>query len=322
LYVAATRAGDELVIGMAYNPNSRSPWLPFHEWLNERGIPLLLPPAGAAERRVLQRPAADIQAEIATVGQARAAAAVATYRAAPVTVRKGLIAAADAEPGRLPPQPDAGEPPDAPAAADAASGDAVSLPGSSPELGRARRERGTEWGSIVHEALEAALRDPGEERLRALCRGWLIAAERPMDAAGEPEELAELLALVRAVRAARVWRQAQAAEARLSEVPFAIALSAAEYAALAGGGVPAADAVPLEIIDGRIDLAFREADGWTIVDYKSDAEGAEIPAELMHRYRTQVQLYARIWERLTGELVKERLLLFTAGVRPAVVAVS
>jgi ATP-dependent exoDNAse (exonuclease V) beta subunit len=251
---------------------------------------------------VLEITAEAVLAEIEGAARTRAAAGVASYLAAPVTVRKGVI--------------------------DGSGQAAVAIPepladtDREREVVRERHERGTEWGSIVHEALEAALRDVSVDRLRALCRGWLIAAERPMDALGEPLELAELLELVAAVRQADLWQRALAADCRLTEVPFAIALGAEEYAILTGGGDLPPDTVPLEIIDGRIDLAFREAGGWTIVDYKSDAGGTRIPAELMRRYQTQVRLYARIWERLTGETVTERRLLFTAGPRPVAVAVT
>ncbi|NJD11345.1 MAG: hypothetical protein FIB01_13215, partial [Gemmatimonadetes bacterium] len=294
LYVAATRAGDELVVGMAASPRSRSLWHSFHDWLRQHGTRLELPPPGDRSRSQLTRPAAAVRAEIETIAQARTAAARPGYRVASVTARKQWSVEAAA--------PELSAP-----------ADAEPLSGSDPELLRARHERGTEWGSIVHEALEAALGGASPDQLRALGRGWLIAAERPTDALGEPTELAELLAVVAAVRASRVWQRALAADVRLTEVPFAVAVSATEWAALAGEATPAADAAPRELIDGRIDLAFRERAGWTIVDYKSDAEGTGIPVALMRRYQSQVRLYGRIWERLTGEPVIERLLLFTAG---------
>ena len=65
-------------------------------------------------------------------------------------------------------------------------------------------------------------------------------------------------------------------------------------------------------MDGRIDLIFRETDGWVVVDYKSDAAGDGIPAALMARYRGQLALYASAWERLTGEPVRQTALFFTA----------
>jgi len=53
------------------------------------------------------------------------------------------------------------------------------------------------------------------------------------------------------------------------------------------------------LVEGVIDLAFEEADGWTVVDFKTDAELAgELP-----RYRRQVGLYASVVARATGKNV-------------------
>ncbi|HEY3099040.1 MAG TPA: UvrD-helicase domain-containing protein [Methylomirabilota bacterium] len=51
------------------------------------------------------------------------------------------------------------------------------------------------------------------------------------------------------------------------------------------------------LIEGIVDLAFEDAGGWTVVDFKTDAEiAAELP-----RYRRQVGLYASIVARATGK---------------------
>jgi ATP-dependent exoDNAse (exonuclease V) beta subunit len=53
------------------------------------------------------------------------------------------------------------------------------------------------------------------------------------------------------------------------------------------------------LIEGVVDLAFEDADGWTVVDFKTDAEiAAELP-----RYRRQVGLYASVVARATGRNV-------------------
>src|SRR5262249_15501958 len=58
------------------------------------------------------------------------------------------------------------------------------------------------------------------------------------------------------------------------------------------------------LIEGVVDLAFEDADGWTVVDFKTDAEIAgELP-----RYRRQVGLYASIISRATGKGAKAVLL--------------
>ena len=67
-----------------------------------------------------------------------------------------------------------------------------------------------------------------------------------------------------------------------------------------------------EVLEGVIDLAFREADGWVVADYKTDVgTDPDFPVRLAS-YRRQVELYADAWSRLTGEPVKERVLFFTA----------
>ena len=53
------------------------------------------------------------------------------------------------------------------------------------------------------------------------------------------------------------------------------------------------------LVEGVLDLAFEDAGGWTVVDFKTDAE---IAAEL-GRYRRQVGLYASVVARATGRNV-------------------
>jgi ATP-dependent helicase/nuclease subunit A len=53
------------------------------------------------------------------------------------------------------------------------------------------------------------------------------------------------------------------------------------------------------LVEGVLDLAFEDAGGWTVVDFKTDAE---IAAELA-TYRRQVRLYASIVARATGTAV-------------------
>ncbi len=51
------------------------------------------------------------------------------------------------------------------------------------------------------------------------------------------------------------------------------------------------------IIEGIVDLAFEEQQGWTVVDYKTDRELAAIGED---RYRRQVALYASAIAQATG----------------------
>ena len=58
------------------------------------------------------------------------------------------------------------------------------------------------------------------------------------------------------------------------------------------------------VLEGVLDLAFEEDDGWTVVDLKTDAE----LAGSLPRYRRQVAAYARIVARATGRPVKAVLM--------------
>ena len=279
LYVAATRAAQELIVSSASNPNSPSPWRSFHEWLRQHAAQITLPQPGHIAREQLEATADEMNTAVTEADLRRQAHARPTYRAAAVTDRKGEVIVDDEGVAR-----------------DGEGGTAAA--------------RGTEWGTAVHDALLAAARGLTGEQLRTAVRNVLLGSDRPVDQEGQPAELDELIAIVEAVRGSDVWLRAQSAEHRLVEVPFAVRFSGEEYARAIGGGADAG--AGYEIVDGRIDLIFREPDGWVIVDYKSDAAGERIPADLMRRYRGQLALYASAWERLTGESVKERALLFTA----------
>jgi ATP-dependent helicase/nuclease subunit A len=145
--------------------------------------------------------------------------------------------------------------------------------------------------------------------------------------------------LVSAVKGSRLWTRARRAERMLSEVPFAVpgvrVGDVEDASARSGGGVrPQLDLfgelrpadqlagddaerevsgrLPTQILEGVIDLAFLEGDGWVIADYKTDVGTDPDFARRRQTYRRQVDLYAEAWTRLTGDPVKERVLFFTA----------
>ena len=67
----------------------------------------------------------------------------------------------------------------------------------------------------------------------------------------------------------------------------------------------------MRVLEGVIDLVFKEDDGWVVADYKTDVgTDPDFPARAA-AYRRQVELYAEAWTRLSGEPVKERVLFFT-----------
>jgi ATP-dependent exoDNAse (exonuclease V) beta subunit len=178
------------------------------------------------------------------------------------------------------------------------------------ESSPARPSRGFSWGTVVHGALAAAA-DGGlpRESLARICHGLLVENERPVDANGKPAELDELMALIETLSSSDLWRRARASERLVVEMPFSTLTPQRTQA----GGDPSAG--PSLYVEGVIDLAFMEADGWAIADYKTDV-GTDPGFPARHdSYRKQVDLYAECWSLLTGEAVKERILFYTTQQR-------
>jgi ATP-dependent exoDNAse (exonuclease V) beta subunit len=95
-----------------------------------------------------------------------------------------------------------------------------------------------------------------------------------------------------------IWKRAMRSGTALVEVPFTATDT---------------DSETNTVIDGVIDLAFREKEGWTIADYKTDAVAdPAVWQQRIEMYRRQVNLYSDYWEQLTGEPVIERVLVLTS----------
>ncbi len=312
LYVAVTRAREELVVARWPEKPEGSAWAALDPWLLRTGQELSLESREAAPRAALEIQAAEVQARVAEAAVRVEAASEPTFRHVSVTQVAKAVGTGGPRASR--------------AAFDRAK-DGF---------------RGYSWGSVVHGLLAVAARDGAEPALRPAGRALLVEHGRPLDDHGEPRELEELLALVRSVRGSVLWRRAVASGRVLAEVPFAApgltrlpvapdrppeidperaprgprqldlfgtAVGAPpESAALAAA--PAADALP-SVLEGVIDLAFREPDGWVVADYKTDVGTDPDFGVRVDAYRRQVELYAQAWARLTGEPVKERVLFFT-----------
>jgi ATP-dependent helicase/nuclease subunit A len=162
-------------------------------------------------------------------------------------------------------------------------------------------EHGTEWGTVLHVLLEAAMARPGGD-IAPLASAAL--EEQGLD----PREAPEAVKIVRSVMDSDLWRRAQAGKPCMTEVPIQFLQS---------------DARPV-IVRGVIDLVFRESAGWVIVDYKTDdREGQDVEQlveQLVEHYAEQVRLYAEAWAEITGEPVVETGLYFVRTGRYRVVA--
>jgi ATP-dependent exoDNAse (exonuclease V) beta subunit len=142
------------------------------------------------------------------------------------------------------------------------------------------RPRGTRFGTLVHEVLAAV--DLGADRggvaAAAALRGRLLGSTADEVAAATD-------VVVHALGHPLLRRAAAAAECRR------------ETAVL----------VRLEddtLVEGVVDAAFLDVDGWTVIDFKTDRELGTRLAD----YRRQVALYARAIAQATGRPARGVLL--------------
>jgi ATP-dependent exoDNAse (exonuclease V) beta subunit len=137
-------------------------------------------------------------------------------------------------------------------------------------------DTGMAWGSLIHFLLEHAMRGPQRDRAHL----ERLAIWFAFDKTELRGVIPEALDTVERVMAADFWREAQAAEERAVEVPFAVRV-----------GDPGA---PPRLLHGVIDLAFKTAAGWTLIDYKTDQLGGGVD-QLATRYAPQIRAYADQW---------------------------
>ena len=64
------------------------------------------------------------------------------------------------------------------------------------------------------------------------------------------------------------------------------------------------------MVEGIIDLLYRDEDGLVLVDYKTDAVPASALASRVEFYRPQLSVYATAVEAAVGEPVRRCVLLF------------
>ncbi|MEW6753570.1 MAG: UvrD-helicase domain-containing protein [Candidatus Latescibacterota bacterium] len=137
--------------------------------------------------------------------------------------------------------------------------------------------RGRSYGSAIHALFELAVQGvlpPQEDALilALLCRHRL-----------DPSLLAAARGALAALRASPLWQEVQGSPEVHTEVPLAVP---AEESGLHGAR------------RGVIDLVYRVAGGWKVVDYKTD--GVSQDAAL---HRAQVEAYARCWAAVSGQAV-------------------
>jgi ATP-dependent exoDNAse (exonuclease V) beta subunit len=155
-----------------------------------------------------------------------------------------------------------------------------------PELrepGRSVDWTGAALGLAFHSVMERLDLKSGRN-LEELCR------EKTMDTsvAAVAQRLAELC---RGCIGHPVMERARSSNRLFREVPFSVAMDD-------------------KIVEGKIDLLFREQGGWAIVDYKTDDVSGEALDRRFEAYREQGAWYARAVRHLTGDPVNEVIFFF------------
>ena len=163
-----------------------------------------------------------------------------------------------------------------------------------------RGDAGAELGTLIHllmQHLDFSMKSEAEvlELVESLQRRKILSeveAARVRPFAGR---VAKFLYSEIAVRA-------RAAKELRREIPFSLLLPAHEL----GLG----ESEEQVMLQGIIDLAFLEEDGYVIVDYKSNMADEARLAQLAEHYRLQMQFYRLALEQVSGRPVKACYLWF------------
>ena len=99
-----------------------------------------------------------------------------------------------------------------------------------------------------------------------------------------------------------LWKRMQHSPVCRRELAFTTALDST----LLGYGEGAGEV----LLQGVIDCCFLEADGYVLLDYKTDAFRGNTPEAQAETHRRQLTLYARVLEKLTGKPVTEKYVVF------------
>ncbi len=154
-----------------------------------------------------------------------------------------------------------------------------------------------ERGTLMHRLLQKiGFESKSEHQVRA--RIEELAREGTIDA--RLAEYADPMSISRFLHSPLAERARNAAR-RLVEAPFCLGVKASEL------GLRESD--ESVIVQGVIDMCFLEDGRWVVVDYKTDSIRGSLE-EAAAKYNTQLSLYARALEEITGCPVKEKTVYF------------
>ncbi|CFW97376.1 DNA helicase subunit AddA [Syntrophomonas zehnderi OL-4] len=158
---------------------------------------------------------------------------------------------------------------------------------------------GAERGTAMHFVMQhldltkVSSRDEIEEQLQEMLQNELLDEEEINSI-----QIGKILRFFRSKLGQRLLNASQV----FREVPFNLVYKAHEL-------LPEIEDLKEELlIQGVIDLYFREGDDLVLVDYKTDYISAQNRAELIQEYSVQVQLYQTALEKILNQNVKESYL--------------
>ncbi|MDG5787194.1 UvrD-helicase domain-containing protein [Evansella sp. AB-P1] len=163
---------------------------------------------------------------------------------------------------------------------------------------------GLAWGLVIHEVFEALINGRGDltdEFLKKSLQKNNVSIER----------LEEVRGVMNQFMDSSLWDELQNGDVTLVEVPFSIQITEEEdpaiYKMLQSREQ---SSVPIQLT-GIIDLVFKINGMWRIVDFKTDRpKDRSLLSDLTEYYTTQITLYTKVWERLTGEAVSSAQLYY------------
>ena len=157
---------------------------------------------------------------------------------------------------------------------------------------------GKKWGTAVHKIFDIVIKEDPDEQLLSLKIG------KTLETLGiSIKRKEELEKIIQNFKKNDLYRRLKNAEFKYSEVPFTTSIKPDNslYEELKSD----CEAKSI-ILSGTIDLVFKEADGWVVVDYKTDCpENRDDYPRLTEVYQKQIDIYRRVWQEISGEKVKQ-----------------
>ena len=180
------------------------------------------------------------------------------------------------------------------------------------EIFKVKREEGgsQDWGTLIHLILEELVNN-GEVNEMFLERN-LEKYDFDLD------KKAEVKKVINNFKKSELWKRINESENVLTEVPFKLKVNKEDelYKFIEDN----MNSIEEEffankrediILSGVIDLVFKEEDSWVIVDYKTDRVEDESEFKLLEKaYRPQIDLYEKIWKKMSDSEMKDNRIIF------------